>query len=444
VGELRAADDGTEKSLPRRQCRSRLPCSLAFALLLHNTFSHAQAFSPTTKTTTLPLRLLVANSSYAATHSSASATITAMSDSNKDLEDIAKSATEDFYVLLSVTFDASESEIKRAYRRTSIKYHPDKNPDNAKAADTFLLLAHARDILLDAKLKAIYDGQRLRRKEKALQDDLLDGRRRKMKEDLERRESAGVSNKRKRREDLNEAEKLEMRIQELAEDGKRRRKEQQEKLDKQRQEEASFMEASPEAEFKPQAPGKTAEIDRTIKVRFQKEGETATWEKEKLLQMFAKYGKVDNVVMGMPKKIRPSGEKHRRIMVMVLVIYTRIDHAHAAVMDAKTDYPLLESVTWAGKEPEIRSPMNADFSAPFAPSAPSAPSTPQSTPNKFRASFNGAFGKSVGSAPGTPKFSFSPKTPSLEEVTMIRLKQAEKKRLEEQIRRKEAAEEATA
>jgi DnaJ family protein C protein 17 len=44
--------------------------------------------------------------------------------------------------------------------------------------------------------------------------------------------------------------------------------------------------------------------------------------------------------------------------------------------------------------------------------------------------------------PGTPKFSFSPKTPSLEEVTMMRLKQAQKKKLEEQIRKQEAAEDA--
>ncbi|KAF2790667.1 DnaJ-domain-containing protein [Melanomma pulvis-pyrius CBS 109.77] len=360
-----------------------------------------------------------------------------MSDTNKDLDDLAKNATDDFYELLGVHFDSTESEIKRAYRKTSIKYHPDKNPDSETAADTFIRLGHARDILIDAKLKAVYDGQRLRRKEKALQDDLLDGRRRKMKEDLERRERAGAGMKRKRMDDLSEAEKLEMEIQRLAEDGKRRRKEQQEKLERRRQEEeASFMEMSPEVETKPQAPGQTAEIDRTIKVRFQREGVTASWDKEQISDMFAKYGKVDSVVMGKDKKIRPSGEKHRKVMVMAFVIYTRMDHAHAAVSDAKGHYPLLESVAWASKEPEIKSPVNPEFSAP---------STPQSTPNKsFRASFNGGLGKGFGSVPGTPKFSFSPKTPSLEEVTMIRLKQAEKKRLEEQIRQKEAAEEALA
>jgi DnaJ family protein C protein 17 len=122
---------------------------------------------------------------------------------------------------------------------------------------------------------------------------------------------------------------------------------------------------------------------------------------------------------------------------MVFIIYTRLDHAHAAVSDGKTDHPGLDSVSWANGEPEIKSPTYA----------PSAPTTPISTPNKsFRASFGPGIGKGMSNTPiGTPKFSFSPKTPnvgSLQEVTMIRLKEAEKKRLEEQIRKQEAAEEA--
>jgi len=174
------------------------------------------------------------------------------------------------------------------------------------------------------------------------------------------------------------------------------------------------------------------------------------WDKDKIASMFSKYGKIDSVVMGKDKKIRPSGEKHRKLIAIVFLVYTRIDHAHAAVMDAKSDFPALDSVTWANGEPDLKSPINTDASAPApaASAAPSAPSTPVSTPkNKsFRTSFGGApggMGKGFGGTPlGTPKFSFSPKTPSLEEVTMMRLKQAEKKRLEEQIRKQEAAEEA--
>lgn len=198
------------------------------------------------------------------------------------------------------------------------------------------------------------------------------------------------------------------------------------------------MEMSPEVETKPPQTGQSADIDRTVKVRFAREGEATTWDKEKVASMFTKYGKIDSVVVGKDKKIRISGEKHRKAIAMVFIVYTRIDHAHAAVVDAKTDYPALDSIAWASKEPEIKSPAHAEFSAP---------STPISTPHKsFRASFNAGLGKEFGggSIPGTPSFSFSPKTPSLEEVTMIRLKQAEKKRLEEQIRKQEAAEEAVA
>ncbi|KAF2251804.1 DnaJ-domain-containing protein [Trematosphaeria pertusa] len=368
-----------------------------------------------------------------------------MTDNNKDLEDVAKSATDDFYELLGVAFDAEEAEVKRAYRKASVKCHPDKNPDDKEAADKFIWLGIARDILLDAKLKGEYDRQRQRKRERALQDELLDGRRRKMKEDLERREREGAAAmrnlKRKRAEEMNEQEKREAEIQRLAEDGKRRRKEQQERLEKQRQEEeASFMEPSPEAEPTAQvpAPGQTPEIDRTVRVRFQREGDMFTWDKEKVTEMFEKYGKIDSAVMFKDKKIRLEGERHKKRVAIMFIVYTRLDHAHAAVMDGKADYPSLESVTWANKEPEIKSPLNGEFSAP---------STPAATPNKsFRASFTGGLGKDFGSAPGTPKFSFSPKTPSLEEVTMIRLKQkqAEKRKLEAQIRQQEAAEEAAA
>jgi DnaJ family protein C protein 17 len=363
-----------------------------------------------------------------------------MTDNNKELEEIAKNATEDFYELLGVSFDASESAIKKAYRKASIKYHPDKNPDNKDAADRFIYLGWARDILLDTQLKGEYDRARTRRREKVLQDELLDGRRRKMKDDLERREREGkeFANglKRKRAEDMSEAEKRAHEIQRLAEDGKRRRKEAQERMERRRkeeEEEASFI----EVEEQPQAPkpGETPEIDRTVKVRFQREGECADWDKEKVQKMFAKYGKIDSVVMGKDKKIRPSGEKHRKVIAMVFIIYTRLDHAHAAVSDGKSDHPMLDSVSWANGEPEIKSPMNA----------PSAPCTPMATPKTFRSSFGPGLGKGVSGTPlGTPKFSFSPKTPSLQEVTMIRLKEAEKKRLEEQIRKQEAAEEAAA
>ncbi|CBX96409.1 hypothetical protein LEMA_P106740.1 [Plenodomus lingam JN3] len=385
-----------------------------------------------------------------------------MSNSDKDLADLAKSTTDDLYELLGVTHDSSEQDIKKAYRKASIKYHPDKNPDNKDAADRFIYLGWARDILMSPELKGEYDRARTRRREKTLQDELLDGRRRKMKDDLERREREGREwmggLKRKRAEEMSENEKREEEVRRLAEDGKRRRKEAQERILRRRreEEEASVVDLEDTTTpAQPVRPGQSPEIHRTIKVRFQREGDALNWDKDILRTTFSQYGKIDSVVMGKDKKIRQSGSKHRSLIATAFIIYTRIDHAHAAVLDAKSDHPLLESVAWANGEPDLSSsttsyPPSATAQQPQQPpkSTTTTPhETPLSTPNRpsFRSSINlGGAGKPPAFAPssttplGTPKFSFSPKTPSLEEVTMMRLKQAEKKRLEEQIRREEA------
>ena len=373
-----------------------------------------------------------------------------MGDNYKDLEELARSTTEDYYELLGVPFDAEESVIKRNYRKASIRYHPDKNPDDKNAADKFIALGWARDILIDPKLKGEYDRARTRRREKAFQDELLSGNRRKMKEELERREREsadfGASLKRKRAADMSEAEKREQEIQRLAEDGKRRRKEAQDRKDKLRKEEEAAAVAEPVKSPEPQAPkpGESAELDRTIKIRFHREGETATWDKDTIRRMFEKYGKIDSIIMGKDKKLKLEGEKHRKLVAMVFVVYGRLDHAHAAVSDAKADHPALDSVAWTNGEPDLSSSTNANgasTSASNGTAAPSAPATPAA--KSFRASFGSSLGAGAGATPlGTPKFSFSPKTPSLEEVTMMRLKNAEKKRLEEQIRKREAAEAA--
>lgn len=63
----------------------------------------------------------------------------------------------DYYEVLGVTKGATEGEIKKAYRKMAIKYHPDKNPDNAEAEDKFKEAAEAYDILSNSEKKARYD-----------------------------------------------------------------------------------------------------------------------------------------------------------------------------------------------------------------------------------------------------------------------------------------------
>ena len=66
-------------------------------------------------------------------------------------------AKQDFYEVLNISKSASQAEIKKAYRKMAIKYHPDKNPDDKKAEENFKKAAEAYEILSDENKKARYD-----------------------------------------------------------------------------------------------------------------------------------------------------------------------------------------------------------------------------------------------------------------------------------------------
>lgn len=63
----------------------------------------------------------------------------------------------DFYEILGVDRGASEADIKKAYRKLAIKYHPDKNPDDAEAESRFKEAAEAYEVLSDQQKRAKYD-----------------------------------------------------------------------------------------------------------------------------------------------------------------------------------------------------------------------------------------------------------------------------------------------
>ncbi len=63
----------------------------------------------------------------------------------------------DYYEVLEVSKGATQEEIKKAYRKMALKYHPDKNPDDHTAEDKFKEAAEAYEILSDPQKRSRYD-----------------------------------------------------------------------------------------------------------------------------------------------------------------------------------------------------------------------------------------------------------------------------------------------
>jgi len=66
-------------------------------------------------------------------------------------------AKRDYYEVLGVNKDASEEDIKKAYRKLAMKHHPDRNPDNPRAEEHFKEAKEAYEILTDGNKRAAYD-----------------------------------------------------------------------------------------------------------------------------------------------------------------------------------------------------------------------------------------------------------------------------------------------
>src|SRR5687768_11705801 len=68
--------------------------------------------------------------------------------------------TRDYYAVLGVSSSASQDDIKKTYRRLAAKHHPDKNPNDAKAAERFKEISEAYTVLGDPEKRKQYDDMR--------------------------------------------------------------------------------------------------------------------------------------------------------------------------------------------------------------------------------------------------------------------------------------------
>ncbi|KAI5299509.1 Stress response protein nst1 [Ascosphaera pollenicola] len=393
-----------------------------------------------------------------------------------DLKEHAASK-EDFYALLGLEPTAQDTEVRRAYRRTALKYHPDKiaNPTPADI-DKFHLLQIAYDVLSEPTVRQLYDNAREARERKKRETEMLAGARRKMKEDLEARERGAkrtweAANADAKAEQAAQ-DMLEAEIRRLAEDGARRRRQKEELLKREILEEEERIEQEREARERAKEEERKArrgnlggdtvpEEDRMVKIRWIREGLGAQLDKDRLSTLFSRFGKIESAFLLKDKKQRIGESGKKKLVATGVIVFASIVGAHAAVQDMEKqkgdEWDVIYSIAWAkGQAPDFasaQSEANSSSDSKRDPSAEPPKKAPRHLYNFPGLNKPASKPSDTGKAPSFASFSSATATsqkqttytdkpamsgPSLEEITLIRLREAarnaEKKKLEEQIR----------
>ncbi|KAM8921140.1 dnaJ homolog subfamily C member 17 [Pelodytes ibericus] len=203
----------------------------------------------------------------------------------------------DLYGLLGVAADATAKEIKKAYRQKALTCHPDKNPDNPRAAELFHQLSQALEVLTDVPAKAAYDKLRKAKEAAAKRTAKLDDKRKKVKLDLEAREREAQTQTPVDEEQA--ARTLEQEIIRLREEGSRQLEEQKRLVREQMKAELDHRLGG--KRFGDAEENMSAKLK--LKWRCQKDDDTrGGYSEDVLMQLLQKYGHVQNILISGKKR----------------------------------------------------------------------------------------------------------------------------------------------
>lgn len=303
----------------------------------------------------------------------------------------------DFYDLLGITFeDCSPSTLRRAYRKTALKYHPDK-VGTSFDPEKYELFQAANDILSDPELKSKYDNHRNAKLQRQRANELFEGKRRQMKEDLEARERGGVvAGMKRQREDEGE---MGQELRRLAEEGRKRRAARQSMMAEGFKVDTSTSSPIPSAPKSAPLPKEKAQAPNIAQA-----GQTSKSEEPQ----------EEDEVERLERRIREAEQ------TKALKAQKKAEkRARKSGIFVPLDSPAPNSETKA-----TSSKLAADLET----------STPIKRPDIFKGL------KADGKSSASPKFSFSPNTTPKNDfsATMARLKAAEKMKMEEEIRQRES------
>uniref|UniRef100_A0A8C5FTX9 DnaJ (Hsp40) homolog, subfamily C, member 17 n=1 Tax=Gadus morhua TaxID=8049 RepID=A0A8C5FTX9_GADMO len=271
----------------------------------------------------------------------------------------------DLYGLLGIDGTATPKEIKKAYRQKALTCHPDKNPDNPKAADLFHQLSQALEVLTDAAARAAYDKICAAKIQAAERTRKLDGKRKKFKFDLEAREGQAET---QTQEEAGNTRSLEEEIARLREEGSRQLQEEQRLIREQIQREREEQEHRGAGYTHPgrlhyrELQGLTVRRAmsnpvRPLKWKCKKDDDTnGGYSQEDLSRLLHKYGDVLNVLVSSKKK------------GSAVVEFATVRAAELALKNERglNENPL--KISWLEGEPEYVAP--ASLPDQFSPQAP--------------------------------------------------------------------------
>ncbi|KAI8074641.1 DnaJ domain-containing protein [Gongronella butleri] len=321
----------------------------------------------------------------------------------------------DLYLLLGVEITSSDAHIKKAYRKMSLRYHPDKCPGDEKAAAMFDKLTKARDVLLDTAKRTDYDKQYRAKLERRKKQQEMDSKRRKAQEELEAMENQA---KKAKMEQTQAEQQYNAEMARLREQREMKRREDEEHLERERR-------RRQEAERVPE----TTDLDLALKFKWKKKKHALTT--EALTALLTPLGAVD---------IAPVGDKGRTFVVFKTVVDA---HAVMTSKDTNASLAVFDTIDWAsGHEPAIITKMKQDqqrkkeaqqafaTSSDLRPGGASSSASSASKPLfKSSSSSQSSFFKNIkipvmGQASSTSAMSHE----DYETMTMMKLRQAQQER----------------
>ena len=240
------------------------------------------------------------------------------------------------YEVLGITADASAKELRMAFRKKALKYHPDKNPRRKNWAEMmFLKISKAFELLSDDTAKAAINRFASTKRASKSRARNLDAKRQKLKEELEARESEA---RHQAKEESAALQEMEREIERLRRDGAAMLAKEEDRARKLAEERA--------AHAKPSA----ASLSRCLKAKWSKKG---SYDEANLLSRFEAFGPVTALAWG--KK-----------GLTAIVEYSHPDAASSALRQERgiDDDPL--RLTWLGKvstSPHKPSPAHPAFAA---------------------------------------------------------------------------------